>query len=763
MKTIYKIAKAELQTLFYSPIAWFILIVFAFQTAMMFSARLNELVANEVLGYGNYNITANLFGGSGLFAVVQGYLYLYIPLLTMSLMSRELGSGAIKLLYSSPVTNAQIILGKYLSMMFYAFVLIGILMIYTITAAMVIKDIDFPMILTGMLGIYLLICAYSAIGLFMSSLTSYQVVAAVGTLTILALLTYVQGLWQDIAVVREITFWLGISGRANEFSDGLICSEDLLYFIIVVVLFLSMTIIHLQSIRQRNNRMKILGKYLGIWVLSLFLGYLSSRPVLEVYYDATRTKQNTLTENSQEILKQLEGGLTITTYTNMLDQYNWIALPQYFNWDQNRFRQYMRFKPEIKMKYVYYYDRTNNEALDKNYPGLTDEEKARKIAEIQHIDFDLLLSPEEIRQQIDLSVENNRFVRLLERENGDKTFLRIYDDPYTHPMESEISAAFKRLTMKLPTVGFVTGQGERSSRQNGDREYSVFTQDKTFRYSLINQGFDFKNVTLDKTIPEDIDILMIAEMKRALTEVEQENLKQYIERGGNLFIVGEPKRQEVMNPLVEVFGVRFMDGSLVHAPGNLAADLITVKPTAESSSLSYVFEKQMAREQVVTMPGTTGLRYSGDVGFEVYPLFVTDSLGVWNEIETDNFIDDSVRLNPQAGEVEQAYVTALALSRKINDKTQKIIILGDADCISNGELRLHRKDIDASNFSLITGTFHWLSDGEVPIDIRRPVPPDNQIFLSERGMSITRSLLIGGVPICLLIVALLIWIRRRGR
>ena len=280
---------------------------------------------------------------------------------------------------------------------------------------------------------------------------------------------------------------------------------------------------------------------------------------------------------------------------------------------------------------------------------------------------------------------------------------------------------------------------------------------------MINQGFDFKNVTLDQTIPEDIDILMIAEMKRALTEVEQENLKQYIERGGNLFIVGEPKRQEVMNPLVEVFGVRFMDGSLVHAPGNLAADLITVKPTVEASSLSYVFEKQMAREQVVTMPGATGLSYSGGVGFEVFPLFVTDSLGVWNEIETDNFIDNSVKLNPQAGEVEQAYVTALALSRKINDKTQKIIILGDADCISNGELRQHRKDIDASNFSLITGTFHWLSDGKVPIDIRRPVPPDNQIFLSEKGMSITRSLLIGGVPICLLIVALLIWIRRRGR
>lgn len=763
MKTIYKIAKTELQTLFYSPIAWFILIVFAFQTAMMFSARLSGLVTNEALGYGNYNITVNLFGGSGLFSVVQGYLYLYIPLLTMSLMSRELGSGAIKLLYSSPVTNTQIILGKYLSMMFYAFVLIGILMIYAITAAVVIKDIDFPMILTGILGIYLLICTYSAIGLFMSSLTSYQVVAAVGTLAILALLTYVQGLWQDIAVVRDITFWLEISGRANEFSDGLICSEDLLYFVIVITLFLFMTIIHLQSIRRRNDRVPVIGKYAGIWVLALLLGYMSSRPIFEIYYDSTRTKQNTLTESSQEILKRLKGGLTITTYTNMLDQYNWIVLPKYFNWDQDRFKQYIRFKPEIKMKYVYYYDKTDNEALDKYYPGMTDQERAQKIAAILEVDFESLLSPEEIHKQIDLSAENNRFVRLLELENGDKTFLRIYDDPYMHPFESEISAAFKRLIMKLPTVGFVIGQGERSSRKNGDREYSVFTQDKTFRYSLINQGLNFEDITLDQRIPEDIDILMIAEMKRAFNDVEQENLNQYIERGGNLFIIGEPKRQAVMNPLVEMFGVKFMTGSLVHGPENFAADLITVKPTAEAGHLSYIFDKQRSRKQVVTMPGVVGLIYSEGAGFEAVPVFVTDSLGVWNEIETDNFIDDSVRLNPQVGEVEQSYVTALALSREISDKTQKIIILGDADCISNGELGQHRKNVDAANFSMISGIFHWLSDGEMPIDIRRPIPSDNQIFLSERGMSIIRSLLIGVLPGCLLVAALLIRIRRRGR
>ena len=87
MKTIYKIAKTELQTLFYSPIAWLILIIFTFQCSMTFSNLMGGMVRSESLGYGNYNATLGLYSGMrGLFTAVQSYLYLYIPLLTMSLM-----------------------------------------------------------------------------------------------------------------------------------------------------------------------------------------------------------------------------------------------------------------------------------------------------------------------------------------------------------------------------------------------------------------------------------------------------------------------------------------------------------------------------------------------------------------------------------------------------------------------------------------------------------------------------------------------------
>ena len=765
MKTIFKIAKTELQTLFYSPIAWLILIIFTFQCSMAFSDLMGGMVRRASLGYGNYNVTLGLYAGTrGLFTAVQSYLYLYIPLLTMSLMSRELGSGSIKLLYSSPVTNWQIILGKYASMMVYALVLIGVLAIYSIYAAFAVKDLDIPVILSGMLGLYLLICAYAAIGLFMSSLTSYQIVAAVGTLAILAVLSYVKGLWQEIDLVRDITFWLAIDGRAGEFVRGLICSEDVIYFLIVILLFLFMAVIRLQARRQKSSWAVNFGKYAVVWCVALFVGYLSSRPSLMSFYDATETKQNTLTRNSQDIVARLDGKLKITTYVNIMDGYYWIGMPSYRNWDLRNFRQYIRFKPDITMKYVFYYDSVKNmKNLEKRFPNMTFEEMVKKTIEINGLDSNKILKPEQIRERIDLKPEHNRFVRLLERENGQKTFLRVFDDMMIFPGETEISAAFKRIAMKLPKVGFLAGHGERNTEREGDRDYSMFTQDKPFRHSLVNQGFDFESVTLDKEIPEDVKILVIAETRQPLTDAEKVNLDKYIARGGNLLIAGEPKRRDVMNPLVEQFGVQFIPGTLVRPTENFQADLIVAKPTKEAAEFSYIYEIMRRREYVATMPSCSGLEYVTDKGFDVTPLFVSDTINCWNELQTTNFVDDTARFNPSTGEMQKTFVTALALSRKMGDKDQRIMILGDADCISNGELSRGRKGIRASNYYIIQGAFFWLSDEEVPIDVRRPTPPDNKVYPSETGMYITKIMFMGVLSAILIFVAIFIWIRRRGR
>ena len=764
MKKIYKIARTELQTLFYSPVAWLVLLIFAFQAAMVFTNVFQGFVQTKLLGYNPPSCTASLFisAWGGLFPAVQKYLYLYIPLLTMGLMSRELSSGSIKLLYSSPVTNTQIILGKFLSMMIYGLAMMGVLFIFVLFAACTIKDLDIPAVMTGMLGLYLLLCTYAAIGLFMSSLTSYQVVAAILTLAMLGALSYVQGMWQDIELVREVTYWLGISGRANEFITGLLCSEDILYFIIVTALFLFLSVIRLQSSRQKAPWSTTLGKYLAVLLVTCLLGYLTSRPALMTYYDATVTKSNTLTPNSQEVISKLKGGLTITTYVNVLDEDElWTALPRSVKRDQERFRQYVRFKPEIEMKYVYYYDTINDPRQDQRYPDKNTKERAWEIIRIYGLDTNMFLSPEQIRAQVDLSPEKNRFVRLLERESGEKTFLRVYNDPEHHPTEREITAAFKRIAMDLPKVGFLTGHGERDITRIGDRDYN-FAWDKPFRYALINQGFDVEEVNLDKEIPEDINILVIGEIRNELPEIHQVNLDKYIARGGNLWLSTEPRRREIMEPFLSKLGVGMVPGQLVRPSKNYTPNLIRAHSTPEAREWMYDFESLQPGWYTVTMPSVAGLEYTEDKGYKVTPLLLTDTL-VWNELETTDFVDDTIRLNPQIGEVEKVYATSLALTRQVGDKEQKIMIFGDADCVSNGEVSMPRKGIYARNFQVILGSFYWLSDEEVPIDVRRPGTTDNDVYLGQVGMSFWGIFLKWILPGLLAVISIVLWMRRRGR
>ena len=764
MKKIYRIAKTELENLFFSPVAWLILIAFIVQTAIVFIDSFGGMVDQQDLGRGLGSVTfRGLAGYGGLFRVMQQYLYFYIPLLTMGLMSREYSSGSIKLLYSSPISNGQIILGKYLSMMAYALLMVGILFIFVLYEAFTVVHFDFPAALSGLLGLYLLICGYAAIGLFMSSLTSYQVVAAIGTLATLFLLNMIGGWWQDVEFVRDLTYWLSMKNRSEEFICGMICSDDLLYYLIVIALFLSLSIIRLKSVRQKSRAAVTWGKYLGVFVVAVMLGYVSSRPQFMGFYDATATKTRTLTKNSQDVLAGLEGSVKVTTFVNILDRHYYLALPRSVNQDLERFKQYRRFKPEIKMKYVYYYDKANNPGLDNTYPLLSDRERMTTLAKHYRIDSMIFKTPEQIRQIVDLEPEGNRLVKLIERENGQKTFLRVFDDMQVFPSESEITAAFKRIIMELPLVGFVQGHGERSLEIEGDRGYNRFAQDKPFRYALINQGFDIIDVNLTGDIPERVNILVIADVRTPFGDEEMARLDRYIERGGHLLIMGEIRRQEIMNPLVERFGVEFVQGRLVKPSEDYQADMIKAYPTKEAGQLAYQFDIMRSRSLVAAMPGVAGIEVVADKGYRVVPLFVTDSTGVWNEMETTDFVDDTVRLNPSAGEVEKIYATALALTRQVGGKEQKIMIFGDADCISNGELGRYRKNVPADNFSLITGSFFWMSDGEVPIDIRRPEAPDNAVKVTTAGFRKIKTIALFVFPALIALGAGIILLRRRGR
>ncbi|MDR2414002.1 MAG: Gldg family protein [Odoribacteraceae bacterium] len=780
MKKTFRIALVELQSFFYSPVAWLILIVFTLQAATVFTDILERIARDQQLRSSTSNLSLTFC--RGMFAKVQDYLYLYIPLLTMGLMSRERASGSIRLLYSSPVTNAQIILGKYLSTLVYGLVMLAVLVVYVAWTSVVVEHFDWPVALSGLLGVYLLLCAYAAIGLFMSSLTSYQVVAAMGTLATLAALGFVNRFGQEHDFIREITWWLSISGRADESIGGLLCSEDVLYFIIVPALFLSLSVTRLKAIRQKSRWQVSFAKYAALFLVAMLLGYVTSRPRLMAFHDATREKQRTLTPVSQEIIRQVEGGLTMTVYVNALDRGLSSVIPRARKADMERFAQFTRFKPETRVKYVYYYTNPGNQGVERRYPGLTDLQAVGKISKAWDVDSSLFMPPAEIEKIIDLSVEDYRVVRLLERESGQKSFLRMFDDMTRYPSEAEISAAFKRLVAPPPVVAFLEGHGERDILDAGSRGYFRFSCNKPGRSALVNQGFDCVSITLDSAIPDSITILVIADARRPLSTDELARLDDYIERGGNLVILGEPRRLEAMNPVAARFGVAFLPGQLVRygddetaptsniasfSPGRaaparprntVAPDFILPGMTREGARLTRLHESlyNVSRSARVLMPGCAALERVEEKGFRAITLLESNPANGWNELQTTNFVDDTARLDPSTGEVTRAYPVAMALTRKVGDKEQRVMITGDADCFSN-------ERVGGVNSTFITATFLWMSDGKMPVDVRRPSPIDNRLFATGDDVKFARRVLVVIFPSLLLVVFLVIWLRRRGR
>ena len=775
MRMIYKIAKTELQILFYSPIAWLLLLVFAVQIGWIFTGSYEWYMKT-----GGYTGRASMsLFAFGIFGSVQKYLYYYIPLLTMGLVSRELSSGSIKLLYSSPVRNSQIILGKFLSMVFYSLIMCTIMILFILYATFTVKDFEGPVVWTGLLGIFLLTCTYAAIGIYISSLTAYQFVAAIGTFIVLMLLSLVGGWWQEYDFVRDVTYWFSINGRASTFINGMICSEDVIYFPVVAVLFLMLAIIRMNAIRQKLRWYDSTSKYLVVVLAVCMIGFLSSRPKLMAYYDASSTKWNTLAPLSQEIVKKLEGGLKITAYANILSSqtYNYVQFPGFIMHNREMFKMYERFKPETKLKVVYYYDTITAQDNPIVAQALADKMKAkrwslwdaaRNACETWRMDSSRLWTPEEVRQEVDLTGERT-FVWRIERESGEVSWLRTYDDPMSPwPTEAEISVALKRLTMELPKIGFVMGRGMRSISDTKFYGYNYFACKKDFRNALINQGFDVVEMDLEEGIPEDVNILTIADMREPFSANEERVLADYIAKGGNLYILGEPRRRDVMNPLLsKYFGVEIMPGTLVQYRLDwLQPDIVQCFVMPEARALSFYF--QLANS--VRLPSAAGLQYKEDRGYRVIPVLKTDttnieerearSYAVWNEMGSLDYVENRLTPDPNAGEIVRDYYTAYALTRIVNGKEQRVMIMGDADCISNSEITESRSQ---TNFIMDLGVYNWLSNNEMPLHIQRAMPTDNRVYITKGGYYVMNGIFMYGVPGLLAIGGLLLWLRRRGK
>ncbi len=245
---IFSIAARELRGLFLSPLAWALLAVIQLIMAYLFLSQLDTFLLLQPR-------LAGMEGAPGVTDIVAapmlqtaGFLLLLIaPAVTMRVFSDERRTGTLSLLLSAPVSMTEIVLGKFLGVLLFFLLLLAMLAamplsLYTGTT------LDAGKLAAGLLGLALLLAAFAAVGVFMSSLTEQPVVAAISTFGLLILLWIIDWSGSGREEMSGLFRYLSLQAHLESFLKGLFSSADLAYYLILVATFLIL------SIRRLDNQ-----------------------------------------------------------------------------------------------------------------------------------------------------------------------------------------------------------------------------------------------------------------------------------------------------------------------------------------------------------------------------------------------------------------------------------------------------------------------------------------------------------------------------
>lgn len=244
---VLSIAKNELRRLCLGPLAWIILALVQFFLAITFFTLLNQYQQAHA-AFVERGITSTVVAGT---LQSAGLLLLLVtPFLTMRLISEERRSGTLLLLLSAPVSIREIVLGKYLGIL--AFFLLLLVMISLLPLSLVFGTrLDFGILVSGLIGLWLLCMSIAAIGLFASTLTQHPAMAAAVTFAIVFLLWIFHILSNtDNETLAAVINYLSMQLHLNNLLTGLLRSVDVIYYLLLSGVFVLLSILRLDALRN---------------------------------------------------------------------------------------------------------------------------------------------------------------------------------------------------------------------------------------------------------------------------------------------------------------------------------------------------------------------------------------------------------------------------------------------------------------------------------------------------------------------------------
>ena len=544
MTKLLTIAKREIANFFNQPVGYVFFVAFIAISYFLFF--------RQIFLSGYASIRLYILNIPILLAVI-------IPALTMGSIATEKSNKTAETIYTSPISLFDFVLGKFL----------GNLAIYSLMIATTLSiplslsffgAFDWGIIVTSYLGILLLGAFFIAIGVFISATTDNQIVSFIVSLVAVLLLVLLGSDSVTMGLppfISSIVAYFGVFSRLGSFNKGVLDLRDVLYFASFSLLFLVLTYYLLAE--GRTVKKGVLAYTFKTFTIFLFVGVVALNIIVKPIFlrlDLTHDKVYTLSTTSKEILKKLDGTISLVFYYSK-------DLPPEFSERKDALMDLLKDFSKVpgnKLKVEY-----------KEVVG-ADAEKLAQDDGITPVQFNTVKNDEFQAKRGVLGIvaknaENKEPIAFLESVEG---------------LEYQVISLVRRVS---------GGSNKKVAFISDSKSLALYTDLSTFR-SELSKYYQATTLSLvkektdkeEKTIPSDTDVVVLAGPKENLDAGTIDKLKKFVESGKSLIIFADSndislqtlaplENKTNINDLISTYGVTLNKGIVYDLKSNVGVNL----------------------------------------------------------------------------------------------------------------------------------------------------------------------------------------------
>lgn len=705
--------KREFRAYFQSVIGW----LFLAATFSIFG--LYFYVYN--LLYGSANISNTLSA--------LGFLFLItVPVLTMRILAEERKNKTDQLILTAPISVGKIVAAKFLAMgAIFTIAVAAISLTPLILSAF--GTVPFREDYVAILGFWLYGLTCIAIGLFVSSLTESQVIAAVLTFALLFLGYMMRSICSLISsggnVITEILGCFDLTGRLDNFYSGMFDLAGVFYYLSLILLFLFLTVQSIQKRRYSVSRKKIglgvfnagmvaFGVALAV-VLNLVVG---SLPTTITQLDATTKKLYSLTDATKEMMRDLKEDITIYVLAaeSTMDETLAKTLDRYASGSEH-----------IKVEYK----------DPSKYPNFY----------TQYTD--------------DTSITRNSLIVVGQKRNKVVNYSSIYEGSYDsnynwtttgYDGEGQITSAIQYVTSDdMPVIYALEGHGE-------------YELSGTFAQTIEKANIELTSINLLSydAIPENAEAIIINGPTSDFSKDDAKKVSEYLSGGGKAFITTTYTDRDMSNflSILSAYGVTVANGIVMEGDSDrYYQEPYYLLPDVASDALT-----SSASDNFVFVPSAQGLTYpksdkEDETGEGIsYTELLSTSDSAY--IKTDTA--EMETLEKEDGDIEGPFALGLDVKDTKGEETgTELIIYSCTGIFADNADQM----VSGNNADLFSDAIAGLIDDAQENTTVIPVKEYEDATITVSAAVLAFSAIFGIIvlPVLLLIIGIAIWIKRRKR